>query len=103
MCSVRKYFLCFLNLLSDYCTGCTFVLNLEAGYSSKINFNGIQTEVSLPWWLNYKSKTYVLQIVEDPEHTYEHFSYWNASTSELKMIAQQDIGSNKGIANQKCM
>lgn len=36
----------FLNLLSDNCIGYTFVLYLEAGYSSKIDFNGIQREVN---------------------------------------------------------
>ncbi|PKU39263.1 hypothetical protein llap_10434 [Limosa lapponica baueri] len=44
-------------------------------------------------------KTYVLQIVEDPEHAQEHFTV----NSKLKMTAQQDIGNNRDIANQKCM
>lgn len=47
MCSVRKYFLCFLNLLSDNYIGYTFILYLEAGYSNKIEFNGIQSELKV--------------------------------------------------------
>lgn len=45
------------------------------------------------------SRTDVPQIVEDPEHAQEHFTV----TSKLKMTAQQDIGNNKDISNQKCM